>query len=64
MDRYVGVRDEGGHLRCVIGAAVARVTVEGHGSLEVVGVGGPAGPEGLPGHCGLGARADDADCGR
>jgi GNAT superfamily N-acetyltransferase len=40
MDRYVGVRDEGGHLRCVIGATIARVTVEGHGPLEVVGVGG------------------------
>ncbi len=39
-DRYVGVRDDDGRLIAVIGAAIAQVTVEGHGSFEVVGIGG------------------------
>ncbi len=40
MDRYVGARDDDGRLLAVIGAAIAQVTVEGHDSFGIVGVGG------------------------
>lgn len=40
MDRYVGARGDDGRLLAVIGAAIARVTVEGHDPFEVVGIGG------------------------
>jgi predicted GNAT family N-acyltransferase len=39
MDRFVGARDDDGHLIAVAGAAVAQVTVAGHDPFDVVGVG-------------------------
>ncbi len=40
MDRYVGARGDDGRLLAVIGAAIARVTVEGHDPFGIVGIGG------------------------